>query len=425
MPTVVMLTEFKRQWAVAGQYYDWFNTPETPAGVRSVVVAVDTGANFSSSHKRSRDGKYRDGGSWLMVKDTVRWFGGKTTTYRGGSGIAYKGSYKVDSDFNYADLGKLEGLTTKEEFYQRANSYGAQAYHALKPDLPDFSPVVSLLELKDLPNQLKSRFQKLRKDAKRRRAPKKIRFGTQFANDYVASMFGWLPLFYDTVNFLDAFEKRKKRFDQMLRDEKKGVRRRRNLHKVGNDVDWMTQTRTNYGTSYHPSMEPVHVTQCYTGAGAFSDIYRKNFTKVWCAGKSHYFLPPGPRDDKWKARLMRRVLGLRMQPNTIYNIIPWSWLVDYFTTLGSFFDAVSSNIADRVVFDYAYVMHHEEAQHKQYSEQGIFVSKSKGGRVGSLRVKTQVRKTRIKATPLGFGLSQESLTPFQVSILGALGYSKL
>jgi hypothetical protein len=405
-----------------GQYYDWTSPSNPPGGFASRIVKDYRGEQFSEGHPRSPDGKYRQGGPWLEVKTTVDKFGPKAKTYRAGEGIAYDGEYVIATTFDYADLGNIPVLT-KEQYDSQVLSYGAQAYAALKPDQPDFDALLSLLELKDLPDLLRSRFLNMFKKV-RRVTPKGVRI-SRLSRFHLELQFGWKPLFLDTIKFVQAFQKRKKRFDQLLRDEGRGVRRRRVLSKTGNDRDWMTTSHTDYSGPSHPSMEPVHVTQCYGGAVAFSDTWRRHSTKVWCAGKSYYMLPKGPRDEKWKRNLLRKLSGLYYRPNVAYNLIPWSWLADYFSSLGSFFDAVSPGVADRCVFEYAYLMHYEDDHHKQYSEQGIYVTKTKTGRISAVRLKSAFRQSRIRATPLGFGLKNGDLSPLQWSILGAIGGSGL
>ena len=126
--------------------------------------------------------------------------------------------------------------------------------------------------------------------------------------------------------------------------------------------------------------------------------------------------------------MLRRLLGSRVTPDVVYNLMPWSWLVDYFTDLGHFIQAVSPGVADRLAADYAYVM---QTDIWTRTREGLVVvqgSKKEDSQYIELTASTtlaDVRKMRHRASPFGWGVSQDSLTPKQLAILGALGLSKL
>lgn len=125
--------------------------------------------------------------------------------------------------------------------------------------------------------------------------------------------------------------------------------------------------------------------------------------------------------------MMRRIMGQRITARELYNAIPWSWLADYFTDLGHFVTATSPGVADRLVADYAYLMSH--VQWKATTERTQEVRTSSNGssktRIASSAKTVRTIKMRVRASPFGFGLSQNDLTPHQASILGALGISRI
>jgi hypothetical protein len=413
---------FEQKVVRAGSFRSWWLSSNPVDGHYDFPTTIHKGINLSTGHRADPDGVYRQGGAWLMSKRTVDHYGQKTVVYRSGEKIAYQGFYVYSNGNNYNHAFNSNS-ESQESFLNRANSYGAQAYAALKPDKPDFEPVVSLLELKDTPSRLQQRFKTMRKGQMSYARGRKI--NNRLGSLWLAIQFGWIPLFSDTCKFIQAFANRKKRFDQLLRDEGRYVRRRRTLSKTGNDQDLDLVLSFTHGTASNPNLQPVHVTQCYGGGLAVTDNTRRRFTKAWCSGASRYWLPKGPRDEQWKKGLMRKVLGLYIQPNTVYNLIPWTWLGDYFSGLGTFFDAVSGNIADRVHFSYAYLMFESTEELKDIATQFVYLGPTKTGKVTAVRHRFDTRKSRVGASPFGWGLSQESLTPVQASILGALGASRL
>lgn len=402
---------FKQEYVKFGDYHDWFASGAPKSAEYWTFANIEKGENYTGKHRRSPDGKYREGGAWLMVKRTYTTWGDTGDTYRLGAGLAYRGSYAYTDSFDWYAAGKVTPMT-KEDYLSMVNSYGAQAYAALKPDTPDFTPVASLFELKDQAGHLHGRWRKLLLHISGKRG---------LGAYWLALNFGYIALFQDTLSFTKAFSNGNKKFQQLLRDEGKPVRRKRTLKKSGNNSDnpsvW---NDISFGTAWHPNFHPVHVTQCYGGGVASEKSLETNYTKVWCAGRSRYVLPPGPRDDGWRNDMARRILGLRLTPSAVYNCIPWSWLFDYFTSLGSFMDAVSDGIADRVVFDYAYLMFEETYTLHQTGTQFVYTSPTSTGPVRSHRLMTETRKSRIAASPFGFGLKKADLSDRQLGILAAL-----
>ena len=422
-------TEFHRDSVIIGDYRDWIYPPHPVYGHFGGYANVSRGQSIGSTNPRSRDGKYRRGGTWFMRKNELHLWGDSGSTFRYGYGPIYTGWYCLT---NSDDLNYDSGLVPKsiDDARVGALSLGAKAFDALKPDAPDFSPVVDLLELRELPPMLKAATRGVMgKMAKHPKSSIMNRAGQY----HLALQFGWLPLLGSIVNFADSFVNRTKRFDQMIRDEGRPVRRRRTLKHSGNDENeaitpWPDITLSG---GFNPYVTPTHVSQCYSDSVHATVKTREWFTeRVWCSGKSRYWLPPGPRTIQWRKKLMRKVLGLYCTPADVYNLIPWSWLVDYFTSVGDFFDAVSGGIADRVVFDYAYIMRSVEHHLKQEATQNVwsdsdYVASHGSTVMRSFRQFDEIQKTRIPASPFGFGLNHSDLTLRQLGILGALGLSSL
>jgi hypothetical protein len=311
---------------------------------------------------------------------------------------------------------------TEVELFDDVNSLGATAYAALKPDKPDFTAVTSLIELKENFHPLMNNvFRK--KNVVNRELARRRRNGQFLSERYIAVQFGWVPLLSDVNNFIEAFQGRKDRFDQLLRDENQWIRRHRYLGKesVGTvlEANWGTSSRNN------PNLQPVGVSQCYQplGTGHWTYVFHRDTWSQWCVGRSKYLLPPGPRDEAWKRRIYRRIMGGYLNPSQVWNIIPWSWMVDYFTGLGSFFEAASQGIADRVIFDYAYVMKETEKSITATCNQATWGPNQTPQRPSSRYQLVQTTKARVAASPFGWGL--ETPSAYQMSILGALGYSAL
>jgi hypothetical protein len=149
--------------------------------------------------------------------------------------------------------------------------------------------------------------------------------------------------------------------------------------------------------------------------------------KTWGVGKFRYLLPPGPRNVAWTRKMVRRIMGARVTPDMVYQIMPWSWLADYFTGLGDFIKAVSPGVADRLICDYAYLMTTEVREATTECSQTFYANK-KGDQAHTVRASCTIRDTlkmRRVASPFGWGLKDSDLSAHQVAILGALGLSRM
>lgn len=147
---------------------------------------------------------------------------------------------------------------------------------------------------------------------------------------------------------------------------------------------------------------------------------------VWFSGGFMYNLP---QDDEFWDRLTRyeseanHLLGVRVSPDTLWNLAPWSWLSDWFVNIGDNLKVASSRANDGLVLKYGYVMCKTTTKHT-YTITGLRKAYDLS-RIPAITITfKQVRKQRVRATPFGFGLNPDSFTGRQWAILGALGLSK-
>jgi len=109
----------------------------------------------------------------------------------------------------------------------------------------------------------------------------------------------------------------------------------------------------------------------------------------------------------------------------IYNAIPWSWLNDWFSNTGDILENLDVGVADRLAADYCYLM--QDCQtHREYYAEGKFHDKA--GNIFSVSATSYSvagTKNRIIGDPFGFSTNPNSLSATQLSILGALGLSRL
>jgi hypothetical protein len=122
------------------------------------------------------------------------------------------------------------------------------------------------------------------------------------------------------------------------------------------------------------------------------------------------------------------LLGTRLDPEVLWNLQPWTWLADYFVNFGDVLSNISAFTSDGVVMKYGYIMREQEIRKEIFFPRGVW------RRTGTSTwtpatdpfsvTLTSHSKTRVKASPFGFGLNPESFTEGQWAILLALGLSK-
>jgi hypothetical protein len=131
-----------------------------------------------------------------------------------------------------------------------------------------------------------------------------------------------------------------------------------------------------------------------------------------------YYLPTGDSAREKISRYgayARKLLGIDLTPEVLWNLSPWSWAADWFSNTGDVMHNISAFGSDGLVMRNGYTMCHS----------GLTQVDS-GSYSGFYQVKTRVRetKTRHVATPYGFGVSYDGLSARQIATVAALGLSR-
>ncbi len=242
------------------------------------------------------------------------------------------------------------------------------------------------------------------------------------SNAHLAVQFGLMPFVSDFSDWLTAVQSVADILRQYQRDSGKQVRRRYDFK----------PTITTFTEEVPGNMEPAGLIppELLAVAGGTVQVTRTKIEKIWFSGAFMYFT--GPREGKGKAsfnkyydqvettrRTLDKVLGLKLSPEVLWNVLPFSWLADYVSSIG---DAISNMTAfgdDGLVLRYGYLM-----RQTQYRDTYVLPAGNRiiGYPVGPLkRSFNVVVRERYKATPFGFGLDPNGFTAKQWSILGALG----
>jgi hypothetical protein len=306
--------------------------------------------------------------------------------------LIYRGDINAENTWNLA-----------EPSNSQMNSWGTTAIARTSPTNPSFDlatflgetvreglPRISGLEL------LRDRSKSLRSRA---------------GGEYLNVEFGWKPLVRDLRSFAEVVRDTDNILSQYRRDAGRKIRRR-----YAFPVVYQAAT---LGNQFMPDLA-YYANYAINGGGT---TYRTKQQEVWFSGAFKYHLPLGSSAADKFARFRSeadKLLGISLTPDTVWNLSPWTWAIDWFTNAGDVMRNISNIGIDGLVLEYGYVMARTLSTH-QY----VYSTTRPGNRVysGSVR-KVREDKRRTPATPYGFGLTTGDLTTRQKAILVALGLTK-
>jgi len=241
------------------------------------------------------------------------------------------------------------------------------------------------------------------------------------AGEYLNYQFGLKPLISDVRKIATSISDGNKIIEQYERDSGRNIRRR---YKFPIEVLEDTETVTTGSRAI-----PRPGLNTYLYASSSSGAVLKEHTRItreWSfSGCYTYHLS---RDKtlvermRKQEQLANKLLGTRITPGVLWELTPWSWLIDWKSNLGDVMTNLSAFSADGLVMRYGYIMC---TTTKVVTVNSTGTRLTNGSSTGPLRQTfTYTLKQRRKATPFGFGLDSGAFTMRQWAILGALGISK-
>lgn len=351
---------------------------------------------------------FREGGPFLMQKVEATFMHQKMA----GNAI-FDYTFEIDIIPNVVILPALPPPIP----YTTMVAKGSEGWSKFAPGQSEADIGTFVGELKDLPGMLKHGKSWL-KPMQKLSALKNFSSAAKSAgNEYLAVEFGWKPFVSDLASMADVVGRTIKALKQLRKDNGKTVRRRGNIDVVestntvirsGNGEIWPADYNSYFLLSpLGNTQQRVEVTTSYT--------------RYWFSGAFKYWIPDINAPEA-QIRLWTKMLGLNPSPKLVWELTPWSWLADYFTSIGSIMDNVSGNAAENLVATYCFIMGNVK------EEKQITVTAPTKPGFPSVKTKARVLtevKRREAASPYGFGVDLSGLSPKQIAILGALGLSRV
>lgn len=235
----------------------------------------------------------------------------------------------------------------------------------------------------------------------------------KIGDEYLNIEFGWKPLISDLQKFGDAAIQSDKIVKQLHRDSGKVIRRK---FSFPDEENVTTQSYMAY------PYVPVNLSTNIMFQRKLTITEHKT-VKTWFSGAYTYHVNLGTRlQDKLDrhAAEARRLYGVELTPETVWNLAPWSWIVDWEGNIGDVLHNVSAFAQDGLVLRYGYIMQQTSVVRNYHMEGGSVYGTESIPLNCTISYETKVRQ---RATPFGFGFDLSSLTGRQSAILGALGLS--
>lgn len=372
------------------QYRNWVSNPamgEKRSGVSTPwepysEADYSTEEQWTQSHSRL-NGRWSGGGPWTLNRNTI-----------------YRNSVNVSNTFVRGTAcigGPRFSVANPTSLPAHSDAtligFGTSAIAKTEPTNPAFSlsEFIGELRREGLPNLPGSTLRD------------KTNYARSAGSEYLNVEFGWAPLVRGVRDFAKAVRDADETIVQYNRDSGRLIRREMIL---GDEA-----YRTNGGGTFTSS--PSSALGSMPGS-----IIKSRIRKTWFSGAYTYYLPTGNGVSDRFARYgsyARRILGVELTPEVMWNLAPWTWALDWFGNMGDIVHNVSAIGRDGLVLKYGYIM-----SHTQYDEQ--WTCKSSAGQLYMRNIVEN--KRRMSATPYGFGVDLGALSSKQTAILVALGLSR-
>jgi len=240
--------------------------------------------------------------------------------------------------------------------------------------------------------------------------------------EYLNVEFGWKPLVSDILATAKGIVHMHRILEQYERDAGRVVRRRYSFPSIHTVEESVIQRNLTAGLN--PSHEEFYDTTKWNSGYVVRD--RETVVNCWFSGAFTYHLPKGFSSEgglKGLADSARKMLGLDLDPEVLWNVAPWSWAVDWFSSSGDVISNVSDWSTDGLVLKYGYVMEHTIVR-DTFTYVGHTGLVPEIGWRPPVLILVSETKVRRAATPFGFGVNLAALTDRQTAIIAALGLSR-
>lgn len=381
------------------------STPYQASNVSKLNLSGSESGCLDEAPHLKRGGVYHEGGPFALCKyeRKARMWRGTARGYQGSIEYKYVGKAYC---LNFTPPGwttwySLTSLPQIDSMVD-GDAYGATAWNRFKPGKPKASLSVFLGELREMnPHALMSQAKEFSRLARGQD------FTRSAANTYLAGQMGWVPFVSDLRKMYTLSRNIEQELHAISRSYGKSYKR--------SGVVWDdTRSRSYDGLD-------MTLISGMNSIIAPTSSYRTRVTdelvrRVWFSARFRILMPSMKvGSPKWRKNTIRKLFGGTITPGDVYELLPWSWLIDWYTNLGDVISNLSVGTVDFAA-EYAYIM--SSAQYVRRQESFA------GSASASLTIEVST-KYRAAANPFGFGIPESNHTPRQLAILSALGIQRM
>ena len=383
-------------------------------------------------------------------------------TYRVTSGFPAGQWWEVESSFlpensvmdstpflynSFRDTGPITPFDVG--LFPSLSQYSQKAYDLTRPKVEKASAAQFFYELRDLPGMLRTsaHFFKQQWENTRlihdlpagarpeatRRVTHAFEAGVKMlpkeaADHFLNHNFGWVPFINDLTKFFDTYQRTNEYVEQLTKSNGNWQGRRAAIDhvitvgKIGNRV--YSQRVQPSGFRLDSVLKPVTVDGI--SCTGFCDITQTFELDVWAKGSFKVYIPEF--DDNLLTfgsqvtsigRLLR-IYGAHINPSLIWRITPWTWLVDWFVSIGRNIDIINDQFFDKIPCRYLYLM----GKSSRRIVSNHMFSTWQGWHSLNWERSLSTKQRILADSPFGFDLRWDQLTPKQWAILGAIGITR-
>jgi len=211
------------------------------------------------------------------------------------------------------------------------------------PESREFNLTREIAELKDLPRILREGLLSIiARDVKRVSLKKRVKSSghkTQLLSDaYLETVFGWLPMYRAIVGMLQTPARASKRFNRLLAQ--------RGLPTTWRSTrKWVEPYASTPGFTYDMF---TNESQLYITSHAIREIE----LRCMVSATTEF---PNVSVPQLRREIMPNLWGLDPHPEDVYNLIPWTWLGDWFVGLGDYVSAWNLVNTDRLLINHGFM----------------------------------------------------------------------
>jgi hypothetical protein len=154
----------------------------------------------------------------------------------------------------------------------------------------------------------------------------------------------------------------------------------------------------------------------------------KTLRETWFSGSFTYYLPPEYRSRRRLAKIAAQaghLYGIELTPDVVWQAMPWTWAIDWFSNMGDVVSNLSDWATDGLVLNYGYLMEHIVREVTYSLDRPTRFKLLGGGTAIAAHLTVYYEsKQRVAATPFGFEIGWNGLSLRQLAIAAALGLTR-